>query len=55
MQMEDDVNFKEMEDDLNYLGIWKTTSISQANGNGPQLFIQMKNNIFLKGIGRIYK
>jgi hypothetical protein len=34
-----------MEDNLNYLGKWKKTSIIYANERRTQLFRQMKNDI----------
>ena len=46
--LEDDLNslangrqpqlFRQMEDDLNFLGKWKTTLTVKANGSRPQLF-----------------
>ena len=37
--------FRQMEDDLNFLGEWNMTSKFQANGKQPQLFRQMEDNL----------
>jgi hypothetical protein len=38
-----------MEDDLNYLRKWKTTSVFEENGRQPQLFRKMADDLNFKG------
>ena len=37
--------FRQMEDDLHFLGKWKTTSILRQIGKQPQFFRQMEDNL----------
>ena len=34
-----------MEDDLNYLAKWKTTSFFVQNGRRPQFFVRMEDDL----------
>jgi hypothetical protein len=45
--------FRQMEDNLNFSGNWKMTSIFQANGRRPQSVVQMEDILNLLGKWKI--
>ena len=46
--MEDELNFGKIEDDLNFLAKWKTTSNFKGNRRRPNIFGKMEDNLNLR-------